>query len=51
MKTGIVGQSVLRACLLAADVEEVAVLVRSPLNRQHTKLKQLGLGVKRHDGG
>ena len=31
--TGMVGQSVLRECLLAADVEEVAVLVRSPMNR------------------
>lgn len=39
--TGMVGQSVLRECLLAADVEEVAVLVRSPMNRQHAKLKQL----------
>ncbi len=39
--TGMVGQSVLRECLLAADVEEVTVLVRLPLTQQHAKFKQL----------
>ncbi|UTG67851.1 NAD(P)H-binding protein [Neisseria subflava] len=39
--TGMVGQSLLRECLLAEDISEVAVLVRSPMNRQHAKLKQL----------
>ena len=36
-----IGQSVLRECLLAADVEEMAVLVRSPLTQQYANLKQL----------
>ena len=39
--TGMVRQNVLREWLLVADVEEVMVLVGSPMNRQHAKLKQL----------
>ena len=39
--TGMVRQNVLREWLLVANVEEVVVLVGSPMNRQHAKLKQL----------
>ncbi|KWB20489.1 epimerase [Burkholderia cepacia] len=39
--SGMVGQGVLRECLLAADVETVLVIVRKPIDVQHAKLRQL----------
>lgn len=39
--TGMVGQGVLRECLLAADVTEVLVVTRSPTGVQHPKLREL----------
>ncbi|TNV17899.1 epimerase [Buttiauxella sp. B2] len=39
--SGMVGQGVLRECLLADDVETVTVIVRSALPDHHPKLKQL----------
>src|SRR5579862_4095072 len=39
--SGMVGQGVLRECLLDPDVESVVVLSRSAIGRQHPKLRQL----------
>src|ERR1044072_8099640 len=39
--TGMVGQGVLRECLLAADVERVAAVGRTPTRVQHQKLRDL----------
>ncbi|UEH09885.1 NAD(P)H-binding protein [Pseudomonas sp. HN8-3] len=39
--TGMVGQGVLRECLLAADVQEVVAVGRTPLTQQHSKLHQV----------
>ncbi|MDB4912516.1 MAG: hypothetical protein JWM95_160, partial [Gemmatimonadetes bacterium] len=39
--TGMVGQGVLRECLLAADVQQVLTLGRSATGQQHAKLREL----------
>ena len=39
--TGMVGQGVLRECLLAPDVEQVLSVARSPLGQKHEKLREL----------
>ncbi len=39
--SGMIGQGVLREALLADDVTEVLVVGRSPLGRQHPKLREL----------
>lgn len=39
--TGMVGQGVLRECLLAGDVQEVVAVGRSPLPQEHGKLHQV----------
>lgn len=39
--TGMVGQGVLRECLLDPDVRRVVVVGRSPTGRQHPKLEEL----------
>jgi uncharacterized protein YbjT (DUF2867 family) len=39
--TGMVGQGVLRECLLDASVESVLAVVRSPTGRRHAKLREL----------
>jgi uncharacterized protein YbjT (DUF2867 family) len=39
--TGMVGQGVLRECLLAPDVHHILSIVRSPTNQQHPKLREL----------
>ena len=39
--TGMVGQGVLRECLLDASVESVLVVGRSPTGRQHAKLHEI----------
>jgi uncharacterized protein YbjT (DUF2867 family) len=39
--TGMVGQGVLRECLLADDVEKVLALGRTPLQAKHPKLESL----------
>jgi uncharacterized protein YbjT (DUF2867 family) len=39
--TGMVGQGVLRECLLADDVEFVQTLGRTPVTQQHPKLRQV----------
>ena len=39
--SGMVGQGVLRQCLLATDVTEVLAVVRSPLGRSDNKLREL----------
>lgn len=39
--TGMVGQGALRECLLDADVIEVLVVGRSPLGRQHAKIREI----------
>ncbi len=39
--TGMVGQGVLRECLLDPDVQHVLSLVRSPSGQQHTKLREV----------
>ncbi|MBR1231984.1 NAD-dependent epimerase/dehydratase family protein [Bradyrhizobium sp. AUGA SZCCT0182] len=39
--TGMVGQGVLRECLLDAGVERVLVVGRSPTGRQHAKLREV----------
>jgi uncharacterized protein YbjT (DUF2867 family) len=41
--TGMVGQGVLRECLLDADVEQVLAVGRSPTGQQHGKLRELVL--------
>lgn len=39
--TGMVGQGVLRECLLAEDVAEVVTLGRTPTGQRHPKLREL----------
>lgn len=39
--TGMVGQSVLRECLLDPEVETVLAIGRSPVGREHAKLREL----------
>lgn len=39
--TGMVGQGVLRECLLAADVEQVLVVGRSRTGQSHAKLREV----------
>ncbi len=39
--TGMVGQGVLRECLLDDDVQRVVVVGRSSVNQQHPKLKEI----------
>ena len=39
--TGMVGQGVLRECLLDPDVERVLVVGRSPTGQQHAKLREI----------
>lgn len=39
--SGMVGQGVLRECLLDQDVEEVLSVGRSPVGRQHEKLREI----------
>ena len=39
--TGMVGQGVLRECLLDAGVESVLVVARSPTGQQHAKLREI----------
>ena len=39
--TGMVGQGVLRECLIDAGVESVLVVGRSPTGRQHAKLREI----------
>jgi uncharacterized protein YbjT (DUF2867 family) len=39
--TGMVGQGVLRECLLDADVESVLAIVRSPTGQRHAKLREI----------
>src|SRR3989442_1211727 len=39
--TGMVGQGVLRECLIDASVESVLVVGRSPTGRQHAKLSEI----------
>jgi uncharacterized protein YbjT (DUF2867 family) len=39
--TGMVGQGVLRECLLAPDVDEVLVIGRTPTGQRHEKLREL----------
>jgi len=38
--TGMVGQGMLRECLLAADVEEVLAVIRTPTGVHHPKLRE-----------
>ena len=39
--TGMVGQGVLRECLLAPDVTHVLSVVRAPSGKSHPKLREL----------
>lgn len=39
--TGMVGQGVLRECLLASDVELVQTIGRTPTGKQHPKLREI----------
>jgi uncharacterized protein YbjT (DUF2867 family) len=39
--TGMIGQGVLRECLLAPDVESVLAVVRAPTGQRHEKLREL----------
>jgi uncharacterized protein YbjT (DUF2867 family) len=39
--TGMVGQGVLRECLLDPDVHQILSIVRTPSGRQHPKLREL----------
>ncbi|MGH8392365.1 MAG: NAD-dependent epimerase/dehydratase family protein, partial [Pseudomonas sp.] len=39
--TGMVGQGVLRECLLASDVQEVVAVGRTALTQEHGKLHQV----------
>jgi uncharacterized protein YbjT (DUF2867 family) len=41
--TGMVGQGVLRECLLAPDIERILSIVRSPSGQQHAKLREIVL--------
>ncbi len=38
--TGMVGQGVLRECLLDADIDEVLVIGRTPTDKEHSKLRE-----------
>ena len=38
--TGMVGQGMLRECLLAADIEEVLAVIRTPTGVHHPKLRE-----------
>jgi len=40
--TGMVGQGVLRECLLAPDVEQVVTIGRTAVGQQHPKLRDIG---------
>ncbi|MGW3602512.1 NAD-dependent epimerase/dehydratase family protein [Micromonospora sp. NPDC005161] len=42
--TGMVGQGVLRECLLAEDVREVLTVGRRPTGQRHPKLRELTVG-------
>src|SRR5277367_6201798 len=42
--TGMVGQGVLRECLLDRDVRRVVSVVRSPSGQQHEKVRELIAG-------
>ena len=39
--TGMVGQGVLRECLLAGDVDSVLAIGRTATGKQHTKLQEI----------
>jgi uncharacterized protein YbjT (DUF2867 family) len=39
--TGMVGQGVLRECLLDSDVQQILSIVRTPTNQQNPKLREL----------
>jgi uncharacterized protein YbjT (DUF2867 family) len=39
--TGMVGQGVLRECLLDPDVDQILSIVRAPTNQHHPKLREL----------
>ncbi len=39
--TGMVGQGVLRECLLDPDVQQILSIVRTPSNQHHAKLREL----------
>jgi hypothetical protein len=39
--TGMVGQGVLRECLLDPDVREILSILRTPSGQQHPKLREL----------
>jgi uncharacterized protein YbjT (DUF2867 family) len=39
--TGMVGQGVLRECLLDSDVQQILSIVRTPSGQQHPKLREL----------
>src|ERR1700709_2825663 len=39
--TGMVGQGVLRECLLDPDVQQILSIVRTPSGQQHPKLREL----------
>jgi uncharacterized protein YbjT (DUF2867 family) len=41
--TGMIGQGTLRECLLAANVDEVVTVVRSPTGVRHPKLREVTL--------
>jgi uncharacterized protein YbjT (DUF2867 family) len=41
--TGMVGQGVLRECLLATDVDEVIAVIRTPTGVSHPKLREVRL--------
>jgi uncharacterized protein YbjT (DUF2867 family) len=45
--TGMVGQSALRECLIDGAVEEVLVIGRSSIGKQHPKLREILLGDMR----
>jgi uncharacterized protein YbjT (DUF2867 family) len=40
--TGMVGQGVLRECLLDRDVHQILSIVRTPPGQEHAKLRELG---------
>jgi uncharacterized protein YbjT (DUF2867 family) len=46
--SGMVGQGVLRECLLASDVARVVTVVRKPLGQQHDKLRELVVADLEH---
>lgn len=45
--TGMVGQGVLRECLLDPDVKSVLAVGRNPSGQQHTKLRDLVVADRR----